>query len=54
VGLPDTEDLSGLGLSQAAILDQAVDLKRQSSFEVLPFRMGEAQVAKDVAAAFLN
>jgi hypothetical protein len=54
VGLLDTEDLSRLRLGEAAFFDQAVDFERKSSFEVLPFRIGEAEVAKDVAAALFH
>jgi hypothetical protein len=41
-------------LGQAAIFDQAVDLQRKSSFELLPFRIWKAEVAKDVSATLFH
>ena len=53
VGLLDAEDLSGLGLAQAALLDDLVDLQRQASLEKLLLRIGQSKIGKHVAAALL-
>ena len=40
VGLLDAEDLAGLCLLEAAIFDEAKNLKRELGFQELLFRMG--------------
>ena len=54
VGLPDPEDLAGLGLREAALPDEAVDLQRQIGLELLALGMGESEITEDVAAALLH
>jgi len=54
VWLPDPEDLPGLGLREAALPDEAVDLQRQIGLELLALGMGESEIAEDVAAALLH
>ena len=51
VGLLEAENLPGLGLGEAALLDDPVNLQRESRFQELLFRMGKAEVGEDIPAA---
>lgn len=51
MGLLNAQDLAGRRLGEAAVLDQPVDSQGELGFELLPFRVAEAQVAKDVAGS---
>jgi hypothetical protein len=53
VRLLDAEDLASFGLLEAATFDEAVNLESKLSFQDLLFRMGEAEVGKDISTAFL-
>jgi hypothetical protein len=52
VRLLDTEDLTGFGLLEAALLDDAVDLESKLGLQELLFGMGETEVGKNISATF--
>jgi hypothetical protein len=54
VRLLDAEDLAGIGLLEAALFDEAVNLQRKLGFQEFLFGMGEAEVGKNVSAAFFH
>ena len=49
--LPDTERGRSLALRQTSLFDDAVDLKRQTRFDQLLFRVGQSKIGEDIAAA---
>src|ERR1700678_2026405 len=54
MGLLDTEDFCGFRLSEAAVLDDASDLKRQPGLHQLLVRIGQAKVREHVTTSFDN
>ena len=52
--LLDAENFAGIGLLEAAFFDEAVDLQREPRFQELLLGMGQTEVGKNVAAAFLH
>ncbi len=48
--LLDPQYLAGLCLSKPAVFDEPVDLQRQVRFELLTFRIGKAEISKDISA----
>ena len=52
--LPDAENRTCLGLSETALLDQTVDLKREPRLKSLPLRVGKAEIGENVAAALFD
>src|ERR1035438_4933935 len=52
--LPDSQNRASLCLGESAILDQQVDLERDPGLELLPFRVGKAEVGKNVAATLFD
>ncbi len=54
VRLLNAEDIRGLDLGQATILDDAGDLERQPGFGQLLIRMRQTEIGEHVAAAFKN
>ena len=44
MGLLDAKYLASLGLREAALLYDAVDLQREMGFEPLPLGIGEAEI----------
>jgi hypothetical protein len=52
--LLDAENLSGFGLRDTALPDQPVDLQRQLRLQQFLLRIGQAEVGKNIPAAFLH
>src|SRR2546425_1137304 len=52
--LLNAENLAGIGLLEAPFFDEAVNLKREPRFQELLLGMGQTEVGKNVAAAFLH
>ena len=52
VRLLDTKNFTGLGLSQAAFFDEAINLQGEVGFELLARGVSKAEVGKNIAAAF--
>jgi len=52
--LPDAQNSAGLCLCEPTMLDQPVDLEREAGLELLPFRVGKAEVGKNVAATLFD
>ena len=53
-GLIDAQEFGGVRLGQVAVSQYPGDVSRQFDFCQAPFRKGQSQVGKDVAAAFFN
>lgn len=51
VGLLEAENLPSLGLGEAALLDDPLNLQRESRLQKLLFRMGKAEVGEHIPAA---
>ena len=54
VRLLDAEDLAGIGLLEAAFLDEAVDLEGKLGLQELLLGIRETKVGKNVSAAFFH
>src|SRR6266568_108492 len=54
VRLLDAENFASIGLLEAAFFDEAVNLQREPRFQELLLGMGQTEVGKNVAAAFLH
>jgi len=54
VRLFDAENLAGFGLGNAPPFDETVDLQREFGFQQFLLRMRQAEIGKNVAAAFLH
>jgi len=52
-GLLDAEDSPCLHLSEAALLDEAVNLEREAGFQQFLFGVREPEISEDVSAALL-
>jgi hypothetical protein len=52
--LPNAQHRAGLCLCESPILDQPVDLEPEAGLESLPFRVGKAEVGKNVAATLFD
>jgi hypothetical protein len=53
VRLLDAENFSSFGLLEAAFFDKAVNLQREPGFQEFLFGMGQTEVGKNIATAFL-
>src|SRR5439155_9636327 len=54
VGLLNTQYGACLSLRETAVFDDAVDLQRKMSLELLAFRISETDVGEYIAAAFFE
>jgi len=54
VGLFDAKYPSSRHLGESATLDDPVDFEREPGLELLTFRIGKAEVSKDIAAALFD
>ena len=54
MGLLDAEQDARLSLREVAVFDDAVNLQRKMSFELLAFRMSETDIGEYIAAALFE